>query len=104
MAKKPPEKPKMKPAAERTAPTEKRKRQIEKHVAQRLKKLRVALGVPPKSLAERAGITQERLAEYEAGTRKMSPRVLAKLAKALTADIERFLTDLNADGDYDDDA
>jgi transcriptional regulator with XRE-family HTH domain len=101
MAKQPTEKPRRKSAA---TPKAERKRQIEKHVAQRLKKLRVALGVSPKSLAERAGIPPERLAEYEAGTRRISARALAKLAKALTADIERFLAGLSVGLNDDDEA
>ena len=54
-----------------------------KKTGARIKALRQSLGISQKNLAEKVGIAQNTLAQYEKGTSKMSIDVLVNLATEL---------------------
>jgi hypothetical protein len=88
-------KPPKKPAAQPPGPpgkrlSRKRKRPVSDPIAQRLAALRTALGVSLDDLAVRTTVPLETLAAYEAGTLPIPADVLARISKALSANIDRY--------------
>ncbi len=66
-------------------------------VGERIKELRKAAGISQVSLAEKIGVHQNTLSQYENGTSKMSIEVLFSLAIALDTTTD-YLLGLNDEG------
>lgn len=58
---------------------------------ERIKELRQGLGISQKNLAEKIGVAQNTLAQYEKGTSKTSLEVLVNLAVELDATTDYLL-------------
>ncbi len=57
----------------------------------RIKELRTVFGLSQKALAERIGVAQNTLTQYEKGTSKISLDVLVKLAQILETSTDYLL-------------
>lgn len=58
---------------------------------ERIRKLRTELGLSQKELAEKLGVAQNTVAQYEKGTSKLSIEVLYYLALALNTTADEIL-------------
>ncbi len=57
----------------------------------RIKELRTVFGLSQKALAEKIGVAQNTLTQYEKGTSKISLDVLVKLAQILETSVDYLL-------------
>ncbi len=62
-----------------------------KNAGERIKKLRIGCGLSQKELAERVGVAQNTLAQYEKGTSRTSLEVLVNLAVELDTTTDYIL-------------
>lgn len=64
---------------------------INKQIGQRIKALRIHMGLSQMDLAERVGISFQQIQKYEKGTTRISVIRLQQLSRALQADIKELL-------------
>ncbi|MGB8843657.1 MAG: helix-turn-helix transcriptional regulator [Aliidongia sp.] len=70
-------------------------RDVNRHVARRLKLLRVIKGCTQTDLGQVVGLTHQQMAKYERGISKIVPSMLWKLAGYFQVDIGFFFEDLD---------
>lgn len=68
---------------------------IDRHVAERIRKRRVALGFNQAGLADRLGVSLAQMQRYESGTSRLTPGRLQLLATELNVPVGFFFEDLN---------
>jgi transcriptional regulator with XRE-family HTH domain len=73
-------------------------RNVNQHVARRLKTLRIISGRTQTDLGAALGKTFQQMAKYERGITKIAPGTLWLLAEYLQVDIEYFFADLDQPG------
>ncbi|MEQ9115441.1 MAG: helix-turn-helix transcriptional regulator [Rickettsiales bacterium] len=70
---------------------------IDKHIGQKIYKLRLALGMSRQELGDAIGVTHQQCQKYEKGTNRVSAGRLALIAKVLSKDISYFYQDIEQD-------
>jgi transcriptional regulator with XRE-family HTH domain len=66
---------------------------IDRHVGQKLRKLRQEAGLTLQDLAEQIGVSHQQLQKYETGANRLSVGMLPGVAEALGVDIMEFFED-----------
>jgi len=67
---------------------------IDKHIGQKIYKLRLALGMSRQELGDAIGVTHQQCQKYEKGTNRIAAGRLALIAKVLNKDISYFFQDI----------
>jgi len=75
---------------------------VDRHVGQRIRQRRRALGLSQGTLAARLGISFQQVQKYERGTNRVSASMLLATARALHAPVAAFFDGLETTGDGDD--
>jgi transcriptional regulator with XRE-family HTH domain len=73
-----------------------RARDIDHHIAARLRQRRIVLGLTQQRLAEMLGITYQQAHKYETGANRISVGRLHRLARALEVDVGYFYEGLGS--------
>jgi transcriptional regulator with XRE-family HTH domain len=73
---------------------------VDRHVGDRIRSRRVALGISPEFLADALGATVQQAQQWEAGTSRVGSTRLLELAKILDVDSAFFFSDAQSDGQH----
>ena len=66
---------------------------VVRHVGQRIRELREARGIPPRTLADHLDISIEELARFERGEDRIAPNLLGTMARLCRVGIDWFFRD-----------
>ena len=77
-----------------------RAQDIDRHIGERLRRLRVTKGLTQQQMADLIGVTYQQAHKYEKGINRVAAGRLYKMARVLGVDIGYFFEGLNGDGTF----
>jgi transcriptional regulator with XRE-family HTH domain len=73
---------------------------VDRLVGQRVRLIRISLGMSQTTLASRLGLTFQQVQKYEKGTNRISASKLYEIAKVLKVDLASLFQDVTSADDY----